>query len=336
MALSTKLKKTINTGLRILIAVLALLFIYRQINQTEHIISFIDSVVSGWSHCEFLLPVIIAIILMPVNWGIEAFKWQQLINYAERVTYSQAMKSVFTGITVSLFTPNRIGEFFGRLMTLRKAPPLKGAFLTITGSISQLITTLLFGMLALCIFLPLYYPAQATGYLFIYMLIVFTSVIAGTAIVMMYLRVSTAYRLTTAFVRPGWEKIRGYLRVIRRLKRKLLFKVLLLSMARYLVFSTQFYLLLLAFGLSIDWFNAYILVSMTYFAMTAIPTIALVDLGIRGSVSLYFLGLYFHNDPLAAVSILAASTSVWIINLAIPSLLGLLFINRIRLIRKES
>lgn len=273
---------------------------------------------------------------MPLNWGIEAYKWQQLINYAERITYPQALKSVFTGITVSLFTPNRIGEFFGRLLTLKKAPVLKGAFLTITGSISQLMTTLLFGMLALSIFLPLYYPAQTSSYFLIYMLIVFTSIVAAAAMVMMYLRVSTAYRLTTAFIKPGWEKIRGYLRVIRRLKRSLLLQVLLLSMARYLVFSTQFYLLLLAFGLDIDWFHAYVLISMTYFAMTAIPTIALVDLGIRGSVSIYFLGLYFHNDPVAAVSILAASTSVWLINLAIPSLLGLLFINRVNLIRKES
>lgn len=335
MVISAKLKKTINTSLRIIIGVLALGFIYRQITNSNNLDSFINSLTARWDKPEFLIPAITAVLLMPFNWGIEAHKWRLLITYAERVTYAQALMSVFTGITMSLFTPNRIGEFFGRLMTLKKAQPLKGAFLTITGSLSQLMTTLLFGMLALCIFIPLYYPLNTTGYYMVWLLICVTCLFASVAMVLMYLRVSGIYRLTTAFVKPGWQKIRSYLRVMRRLKRRLLFNVLVLSIVRYMVFSSQFYLLLIAFGLEIDWFNAFILISMTYFTMTAIPTIALVDLGIRGTVSIYFLGLYFSGITGAPVSIIAASTAVWIINLAFPSILGLLFINRLKLIRKE-
>ncbi|MGE5316556.1 MAG: hypothetical protein ACM3ME_01075, partial [Chloroflexota bacterium] len=83
-------------------------------------------------------------------------------------------------------------------------------------------------------------------------------------------------------------------------------------------------------------FNAFILISMTYFTMTAIPTIALVDLGIRGSVSIYFLGLYFSGVAGASVSILAATTAVWIVNMALPAIIGLIFIYRINIIRKEA
>lgn len=335
MVISAKLKKTVNTTLRIIIAVLALGFIYRQITGGGNLSSFTDTLIERYNEPEFFIPAIIAFLMMPLNWGIEAYKWRQLISYAERITYPQAMMSVFTGITMSLFTPNRIGEFFGRLMTLKKAPPVKAAFLTITGSLSQLMTTMLFGMLALCIFIPLYYSIENNGYYLAWLLVCFTCILAATAMVLLYLRVSAVYRLTTAFVKPQWEKVRSYLRVMRRLKRRLLFNILILSILRYLVFSSQFYLLLLAFGLKIDWFNAFILISMTYFTMTAIPTIALVDLGIRGSVSIYFLGLYFAGIAGAPVSILAASTAVWIINLAFPSLLGLLFINRLNLIRKE-
>lgn len=334
MALTAKVKKTINTSLRIVIAFLASWFIYKQLADPQNFLSFTDSFQSKWNHADFMFLIIVSLLLMPVNWGVEAFKWKLLINYAERVSFKQALMSVFSGITMSLFTPNRVGEFLGRLLTLKHTHPLKGAFLTITGSISQLMTTLLFGMMALCFFFPIYYDLDITRYLVMYLFILITVFLAGGFMVMIYLKVSRVARLTSSFVKPGWEKIRGYLRVMRRLKRSLLIKVLMLSMFRYMIFSTQFYILLIAFGLSIPWYHAFILISMTYFTMTAIPTIALVDLGIRGSVSIYFLGLYFTGQPGSAVSILAASTAVWIINLAIPSLVGVLFINRMKLIRE--
>ncbi len=333
MALTTKVKKYINRALRIVIAILATWFIYRQLANPQNFLSFTDSINSRLFHIDFILLCLLSVILMPINWGVEAYKWQLLIHYSERISFKQAFMSILSGITMSLFTPNRVGEFLGRLFTLKHTHPLKGAFLTITGSISQLITTLLMGMLSLCFFIPSYYDLNGFTNFILYLLILVAVILTGTFMVMMYLRVSNVARLTTYFVKPGWDKVRGYLRVMRRLKRSLLLKVLLLSMLRYLIFSSQFYFLLLAFGLSIPWFHAFILISMTYFAMTAIPTIALVDLGIRGSVSMYFLGLYFTGQPGSTVSILAASTSVWIINLAIPSIIGLLFINRIKLIR---
>lgn len=76
------------------------------------------------------------------------------------------------------------------------------------------------------------------------------------------------------------------------------------------------------------------LIAMTYFVMAAIPTIALADLGIRGSVSIFFIGAYFVLEQSAAPEILAASTMIWAINLALPAILGMLFINRLKIVRK--
>jgi len=122
--------------------------------------------------------------------------------------------------------------------------------------------------------------------------------------------------------------------VLQSVERSTLFKVLLLSLLRYVVFSTQFYLLLRAFALQIPYPTAFMLISVIYLVVTAIPTVALVDLGIRGSVSVYFLGLYFHNGQ-AAFLILSASTLIWIVNLALPALAGILFIYRFTLLRQS-
>jgi len=73
---------------------------------------------------------------------------------------------------------------------------------------------------------------------------------------------------------------------------------------------------------------------LIYLVMAAIPTITLTELGVRGSVSLYFIGLYFtnHNNDIA---ILSATTMVWIINLVIPALIGAVFVFRLKFFRKS-
>lgn len=336
MALSAKVKKSINIVSRLVIALISFWFIYDQVFISGNISAFIDALINEGFKTKFFILITIVILLMPLNWGVEAYKWMYLINLVERIHFTHALKSVFTGITVSLFTPNRVGEFFGRLLTLKNANPLKGALLTITGSMSQLIVTLVMGGLSTIIFLPTYFKPENYWHYIIYALIVAMVLATIILLVVMFLNFFAVSKIATKIVKPGWSKIRSYMRVMRRLKRELLLKVLLLSFFRYIVFSTQFYLLLLAFGLSIPWFSAFVLISMTYFTMAAIPTIALVDLGIRGSVSIYFLSMYFQNQPEAPALILSATTAVWIINLALPALIGMLYINRLNIIRRLS
>lgn len=334
MILSTKVKKSINNGLRIIIVFIALWFIYRQITEQGSFTSFTEIFAVKWESDRFILIMIVVLLLMPVNWCLEAYKWKKLISLSERITLGESLMSVFTGISMSLFTPNRVGEFLGRSLTLKHTHILKGALLTIVGSISQLLTTLIFGTIALVFFIPEYYNITSFFSKVVYFLISGTALFTSAIMVLMYLRVSAFSRITTAMIKPGWQKIRAYLRVVRRLKRKFLIEVLSLSILRYLVFATQFYLLLEAFGLDIPYFEGFILIAMTYFVMTAIPTIALADLGIRGSVSIYLLSLYFNGSGGTDIAILAASTTVWMINLALPSILGLMFINRLKVIRK--
>lgn len=334
MALSAKVTKSINTIARVLVAILALFFIYRQVTNPENLQAFTIALSERSNDIYFIVLVVMVLLLMPVNWGLEAYKWKILINYVERVSFKQSIMSVLSGITMSLFTPNRTGDLVGRLLTLKSAHPLKGAVLTLTGSISQLITTLVMGMLALCFFVPEYIHLNSYYVIALQAAVIAGSVITGSLMIMLYLRVPSIFNLTRYMVRPGWVKIRSYLRTIRCLKRKTLLRVLVISCARYIIFSTQFYLLLVAFGSHIPWFDAFILISMTYFIMTAIPTIALVDLGIRGSVSIYFISMYYESGMAPVISILAASTAVWMVNLALPSIIGMFFIYRIKLIRR--
>ncbi|MFH1120550.1 MAG: lysylphosphatidylglycerol synthase domain-containing protein [Bacteroidota bacterium] len=336
MELSAKVKKSLNIGLRFLIALLAFSFIYKQVFISGDFLHFSHDFSEKLGGNQFRLLLLLVMILMPLNWGIEAYKWQLLISYVEKVLFRNALRSVFTGISMSLFTPNRVGEFFGRVFTLKLNDPFKGVLLTIAGSISQLMATLLFGLLSLLFYIELYFPFAESWHTYLFVGIVMMVFLLCSVMVMLFLRTPILSAGVHSLIRPGWKRIHEYISVLQAVCRAVLLKVLLLSIARYLVFSTQFYILLRAFDLDIPFFNAFILISMTYFVVAAIPTVALIDLGIRGSIAIYFISKYFSGGALVATSILSATTLIWIINLAIPALFGLMFINRLTILRKSS
>lgn len=336
MVLSAKVKKSLNIGFRIVIALLAFWFIYRQVVVTGDFEHFRLLFVERAGNSRFMLIVLMVLIMMPLNWGVETVKWKLLVSYVEKISFFSAFRSVMTGISTSLFTPNRVGEFFGRVFTLKLADPLKGVLLTIAGSLSQLIVTLLFGSFSLIAFLPLYFNTNQLWARYLYFGVVLFVIIGAVFMIMLFLRSPVLSASIHSMVKPGWNKIHEYIAVLQSVERKVLLKVLLLSMFRYLIFSTQFYLMLRAFDLSIPFLHAFMLISMTYFVATAIPTVALVDLGIRGSVAIYFIGMYFKQGEQVAMAILSATTTIWIVNLALPALLGLLFINRLTFIRKST
>ena len=51
-----------------------------------------------------------AIVLMPLNWGLELMKWQSLMHKAEQLDTKTAFKAMLAGITFALFTPNQKSE----------------------------------------------------------------------------------------------------------------------------------------------------------------------------------------------------------------------------------
>ena len=88
---------------------------------------------------------VIAILLMIVNWSIEAVKWKIAVKEVQQVRFLKAIKAVLSGVSFSVSTPNRVGEYLGRVLYMNEGNRLKTISITIVSSISQLIITLLMG-----------------------------------------------------------------------------------------------------------------------------------------------------------------------------------------------
>ncbi|MBN1199219.1 MAG: flippase-like domain-containing protein [Bacteroidales bacterium] len=335
---TTKIGKIYNKLLQVVILLITYWFIYDQVFYRKNIPGIVKAFREDFCSQDFTWMMILVILLMFVNWGVEAIKWRYLMAKIERIGFWKSYQAVLTGVTVSSFTPNRIGEYFGRVFILQTGSRVEGILITVIGSMSQLLITILTGSLALLAFIPLFLTHYWNYNGYLYYAIVALVVGFDILILGFYLNVSFLSTLKEKLLRNGLKKIRKFFRIFAFYHNRELIRVLIYSFIRYVIFSFQFFVLLRIFGVQIPYPDAMMLISLIYFVMAVIPTIALTELGIRGSVALYFFGIYFSGmDRLSEqinFGILAASTILWAINLGFPALLGSLFVFRLKFFRK--
>src|SRR5882672_7911549 len=66
-----------------------------------------------------------------LNWGIEARKWQLLMRPLEKISLARSFKAILAGLALALNTPNRIGEYGGRILYVHEGHRIQAVSLTI-------------------------------------------------------------------------------------------------------------------------------------------------------------------------------------------------------------
>src|SRR6478735_8038026 len=83
--------------------------------------------------------------LMVINWSIEARKWQVLLLPIEKMSWWKCLQATLSGVAFAINTPNRIGEYGGRILYVNEGNRIPAMSLTMLGSFSQLLITMLLG-----------------------------------------------------------------------------------------------------------------------------------------------------------------------------------------------
>lgn len=312
---------------------MAYAFLYYQLFVLNKADVFLHAFDTGLATKQIVLLTVI-ILLMPVNWGLEAIKWKFLFKNHEQIPLWKAFQAVLAGNTIGLFTPNRTGEFIGRVFILNKTEPLNGILITIIGSISQLLTTIVVGSLCL-IPLTLIFPI-VSDFLIPEVVwgLAFIVLVVDALLIMLYLNVPFLSNIFQQLIKPRWINIRKYMRIFATYSYRDLSIVFYISIIRYIVFTMQFVLMLSVFQIPVSPGAGFILIAVIFLLVSAIPTIALSELGVRGSVAVFVFGLWFESSPQHTIGyeaqIIAASAIIWLINIVIPALAGSLFLFRLR------
>lgn len=263
---------------------------------------------------------------MPINWALETCKWHLLVNREYPFSFQQAAKSVLSGISLSLNTPNRIGEYGGRILYLAPEYRLKGVLLTMISSVSQLLITLYVGLLAVFILqeelLAAYASLQggASWFWFAFVLAaVFTIALSA-----LYFRIQWLVQWLRKI--PFVKEKFAHTPAVGDLPIHISMVLLGYSLLRFVVFAMQYVFIWQALGVGIAWQDALAGIAVVFFIMSVVPTIALVELGLRGKVAIGVMGFFTAN----AAAILTGTISVWVLNLIVPALLGALLMLTIK------
>ncbi len=264
----------------------------------------------------------LALGLTSLNWGLEAMKWRGLVSGLERMPMSRALAATLAGTTMGLFTPNRTGDYVGRVLFLAPENRWQGGLATLLGSLAQLVATVLVGCTAIFWWQGAPWRGLAPWWQGTLLGVV---AVAGSVALLFFLRPHLLGRLVRSV--PLLRRMGASTDVLERYAGHELWLVLGLSLARYAVFWAQ-YVLFLAVLAGMDWRGALLVVPLIYLVVTLVPTMLLSEMGVRGSAAVVLLG------PLGAAPglVLLASFGVWAVNLALPALAGalILLVARIR------
>ena len=316
----------LNIALKVCILCFLCFYFYKHVYLDNRLSDLISRFLDSFKILNLFLLIVIAGLTI-LNWGIESLKWQKIVKPIKRIGFKRSYKAVLSGVTIAMVTPNRIGEYGGRVAYIPSGKRVDAALATIAGSLSQIFVTNLAGLLAFLYFIPT------------------LKVISPLFLMISYVGISLTF-LLLLYIYARFPRLIQYIqkiRIIQKIKwinRALsvvhLFNkenwndLLHLSALRYVVFAVQYLLLLTMFGAAVPFFDGIMMVAIIFFIQSSLPSPAIAELGLRNGLAIYFFGSLTSNT----IGIMCAATAIWLVNMVIPATVGAVFMIRENIIKK--
>lgn len=268
--------------------------------------SFFDLELSSGSTFYFFGWLLLILGLSLLNWTIECLKWKNLVSSLKQISFLEAVRQSLASLTVSLITPNRIGEYGAKALFYSKKDRMKILLYNFLGNFSQMMATVLFGLLGMLVLGKNLFQIKFNPNLVLTMLLILISFVSAFCL-----------------LRSKWlPYLYNFKTQLKQVSVKIHRNNLLFSLFRFVIFSTQFYLLLLFFRVELDFFIAMPLIYCMYFISSIVPSFVVFDWMVKGSIAVALFGMYGVNE----LVILSITSSMWILNFALPSISGSFFV----------
>lgn len=310
-----KTKQFFFVLIKISIVVAAFYFIYQKLAQNSDLKFSVFTELLVKNTLFSLKNGIILAFLSFFNWFFEIVKWQQLVTPIQNISFKNALEQTLGALTASLFTPNRIGEYGAKAMYFTKDYRKRILLITLIGNLIQMGVTVLFGCVGIYFFMKEFQVVLNVSNVLQLLIIG----LIGISILVFFVPKT---KLTIKGF--SFEKISTF---IKNYPMKIMVYGVVLSLLRYLIFSFQFYFLLLLFGIEITYLHAIMVIASMYLLASIIPSIFIFDVVVKGSVAVYLFGFMGVN----AVTILSIVTLMWLFNFVIPSVFGSYFVLKFNL-----
>jgi len=272
---------------------LGLVYIGNKLQDSMSNINFLDLDISMFDVVNFSA---VLLALSVLNWFGELKKWKLLSGLH---SFSDALRQVLVSHGLSIFTPNKAGEYGGKCLFYARDERHRVIALTGVGHFCQLCATIVFGIIGFA-----YLPGVLALKFEYSSLWIIGCIVLGLGLVF------------------SFKVIRQHLKIIitnlKQVKREIVVKTLFWSLFRYLVFSHQFAFLLWGFGADLNYADSLSIIFIMYFLSSIIPSFALSDVLVKGSIAITLFSLFGVESNVVLIVVFI----MWLSNTMLPALLG--------------
>ncbi len=260
--------------------------------------------------------IIISILLFPVNWALESFKWKLITAQTEKISFIKAQKSVYAGICVGNLAPGRATEFLAKIHFFKPENRIAITVLHFINGMFQLSITIIVGVFSLVFSGNLNADKSST----LNVVAICLSVAVGLLFVVSVFKINTLI----AWVSNKIIKTEGSEIAQIKWTAPLLISLFLISITRYIVFATQFYLLIAVFNPTANFLQLFSSIGAYFLLTTIIPMFSLIEAAVRAAIALVvFSEIGISNPALALIAVL-----LWLVNIVLPSIVGYIILLR--------
>lgn len=249
---------------------------------------------------------------MPVNWGIESFKWKLCTEQIESISYKTALKSVFTGICLGNLAPGRAMEFVAKIYFFKPENRPTITILHFINGMFQMLITVIVGLISIAYKLT----ENKTSNNLIYFIL-----IGGLALIIFFCWAI----LNVGFIQKKLKFIKWFNKNNSneiKFSLKLILTLISLSTIRYFVFTFQFYLFYKTLTPEAEMLTTFASIAAYFMITSLVPMISFIEPAIRAAIALFV----FNQSNESSITIVLCATVLWLINVVIPSIIGYLVI----------
>ena len=312
-------------SIKIAIILLAYFYIYQTVSNNSKLRQF-KQLIANINKEQVIFTLTAVVSLMLFNWFLEALKWKYLTRKLQHISVWQSVEAIFCGLTWAIFTPYRLGEFGGRVLFLPARKRAYGVFVMSIGQFGQGTVTNVVGAFALSWFLYTYINLNH----WVVLLIATVMLVFAVFLLTCYFNIRWLVGLLNKI--SFLKKFERFFEIIASYNARDLVITFAFCIARFSVFSFQYYLVIHLLLPMLPVFPSMMMVFNNFFIQSALPTLDVIDVGLRGLTASKFFGFITNQQ----IAVLAAVSSIWFVNLIIPAILGSIFVFKIKFFDRNS
>lgn len=307
-------KKILSLLIKLLIGVGSFLIIYIRL-KSDFTPEKLDLLSTSAFSSIGIFSFVFCLLLIPINWGIEAYKWKLITSPIQWVSYKTATKSVYAGVCLGNLAPGRATEFLAKIIFFKIENRPKITVLHFVGGMFQLSITIISGFIALLFMLKDFGGDSAW----------MTYATSCIGILLLTLLVLSIYKINFIlnYISKKISKESQVEDFNYKFSARSLIKLFGFSALRYSIFFLQFVLLIFLFQRNIG-VSIFPQIALYFLITTTIPMISVLEAAIRAAVAL----VVFKDSGIGNSALALSSLLIWLVNIIVPSIFGYIILLR--------